>query len=132
MQTDFIALLLASPGISALCGSRINWRKRPQGEAVPAIVLFLISQTGEYVYRGASSLKFARVQCDLYAETYGEALALEKVFVAVVDRYRGKFGNTVFNGIFLDNRREGDDPGKNDAAQLFRVSIDLLIKHKEL
>ena len=132
MRVDLLNLMLADVGLLALCGDRMYWFERPQSGDVPAIVLHLVSKPVFYTTKGASSRKFARVQCNLYAAGDLEFVALSEAFEAAVSGYKGTVGTTVFNGIFIDGWRENIDPGKSDAEKLFRVSIDLRVWYKEL
>ena len=43
MEEALVAYLLANAGLTAIVGNRINWTTRPQGAAVPAVVLTKVS-----------------------------------------------------------------------------------------
>ena len=132
MRVDLLNLMLADAGLTALCSDRMSWFERPQDGGTPAIVLHMISDVPSYTYQGEGSRKFNRVQCNLYAETDLEIVALATAFKSAVSGYRGIVGATNFKGIFIDGSREGVDPGKSDDEKLFVVSIDLRIHHKEI
>ena len=131
MRVDLLNLMLADLGLAALCGDRMYWFERPQGGDVPAIVLHLISNPVFYTYKGESSRKFCRVQCNLYAASDLEFVALSDAFKPVVSGFKGTVGTTGFKGVFIEGWRESFDPGKSDAEKLFRVSIDLRVNYQE-
>ena len=132
MQEDLLTLLLADSGLAAQCGDRIFWGERPQGGAVPALVLHLITRRDDYTLSGPVTAKMTRVQFDIFAETYGEATLSARALSTLLDGYLGTTGNTEFMGIFLDGQQNQRIAGSNDAETLFRVSIDALIHHKEI
>lgn len=131
MKADLRSLLLADIGLAALCDDRIYWFERPQSDATPGIVLHLISKPINYTYKGESSRKFSRVQCNLYDSTDMGIEALGKAFQSAVSGFKGNVGVTEFKGIFVEGWRESPDIGKTEEERLFRFSIDLKINYKE-
>ena len=132
MKADLRSLMLVDIGLAALCDDRIYWFERGQGDPTPGIVLHQISKPINYTYKGESSRKFSRVQCNLYTETDMEIEALGAAFQNAVSGVKGTVGTTIFNGIFIDGWRDGVDPGTSDTEKVFRVSIDLRINYQEL
>lgn len=122
MEEQFRAILLASSGVTALVGTRINWGAIPQGSSMPAIVLNTISQNNGHTMQGPDGLQEARVQVDIYGTTYGATKALSRAVLAALDGYSG--GN--FQGIFHAGTRDGREGGTNEADRPFRVSTDFM------
>lgn len=120
MEKEFRAILMGSASVSAIVGDRIHFRRHPQGQPLPAVILNVASETGSHHMQGANSLREARVQVDLWADTYGEAKALHRAVKQEIDGYRG--GN--FQGVFFSVARDMDEGGTNEAARPFRVSAD--------
>lgn len=70
-------VLIAAGAVTALVpAARITPVVRTQGFIAPAILLQRISTTPTNHLRGSGSLDANRVQLDIYAETYAEALAI--------------------------------------------------------
>ena len=124
MEEEIRALLLSSPGITDVVGQNINWGAMPQGSGYPSVVLNVVSDTNEHTMSGPDRLIDARVQADIYAETYGEAKAGGKAIRALLDGYSG--GN--MQGIFHEGSR---DSGRNSGSEIdlpYRVSSDYMTK----
>jgi hypothetical protein len=131
MKEDFTTLLLASGTLAALVGTRITWLDRPQGAALPAIVLQQVSDVPDYHMGGAQGFRHSRIQCDCWALTYASVTAVEKALHTLLSGYRGIVGQTNFQAIFIENTRESREAGTNDADRFYRSSVDLIIHHKE-
>jgi len=132
MQENLVALLLADTAIAAKCGTRIYWLERPQGSIAPAIVLNIVSRRNRYTMSGPEAQKMTRVQADIFGATYGDTEMTARALVQKMDGFKGQQGTTEFAAVFLDGRRDQREAGTNDAERLFRVSIDLLIHHREI
>lgn len=131
MEPDLRALLLADAGVAALTG-RVAWGERPQGSALPAIVLTRVSGLPAYHMEGRATLVQTRVQADCWAATYADAWAVGAALDARLSGYRGNFGATRFHGVFSEGARDLRDAGADDADRFFRVSIDFIIHHSEI
>ena len=121
MEEQLRAILLASSGVTALApAARINWGAHPQGAALPALVLNVISDAEEYTMTGPDGLSQGRVQVDAYADTYAQAKQLSRAVLAALSGYRG--GG--FQGVFHVGTRDSREGGSNEADRPFRVSLD--------
>jgi hypothetical protein len=127
MEEDLRAILLASSGVTALVGTRINFGTHPQGQLMPAIVLNTISADNGHTNSGPDSLLTGRVQVDSYGLTYGATKALSRAVLAALDGYRG--GS--FQGIFHAGSRDSREGGSNEADRPYRVSTDFLTNWSE-
>ncbi|MDZ7906335.1 MAG: DUF3168 domain-containing protein [Cypionkella sp.] len=126
MEEAFRARLLASSGVTALCGTRIDWGSRAQGALLPAIALHGISGAENYHLKGPDGLLQARVQVDCWAMSYGSAKALSRAVLASLSGYRG--GN--FRGVFHEATRDDRESGTNEATRPFRTSLDFNVNWK--
>jgi hypothetical protein len=126
MEQDFVALLLADAGISALVGTKINWGIAEQGDSPPYIVLNIVSDPPDYTFEGQDDLKTTRVQIDSRALTYLAMWSLKEAVRTKLSGFKGTQGSTQFQGIFIDadtDEYEFDEtPNK-----LFRRRIDVMI-----
>jgi hypothetical protein len=125
-QAALRARLLAASPITALVAQRVYWMSRPQGSALPAITLQTISDEREQHMKGFHGVQSARVQVDVWGETYGSVRDIaNKVIAALVP------ANTA-NGIrfdrgFVDSIRDLGE--RTETAFLHRASIDFIIHH---
>jgi len=126
METALIAKLLASAGVTALVSTRINWSRRPQGAALPAIVLHRISGIPDYHHSGTSGLVSSRVQVDCYGVSYGSAKAVARAVEAAITAQTFTQGATRFDVILLDNERDSSTEPTPDT--LFLTSLDLVVQ----
>ena len=127
MEETLVALLLNDTGVSILAGNRVNWSERPQGAALPAVILHKISGVRDYNMDGASNLVSSRVQADCWALTYGDAMQLSRAVRNVLSGYR----NGDLQGAFIDAERQSVEKETDGAQRYFRVSLDFIIWHAE-
>jgi len=123
MEEDLLALLLASSGVTALVGDRIDWGAIPQGRPWPCVALHLISDPGDHTLDGPTGMMAARVQVDAWALTIGEAVVLGRAVRDALDGYRDdKFGS-----VLRVNRRTDRDGSHADRP--FRDSTDFIVHY---
>jgi len=120
MEEAIRALLLASSGVTALVGTRVNFGAHPQGQDYPAIVLNTISDIEDHHMNGAGGLSQGRVQVDVYAGTYGAAKVASRAVKTALHFHRD---SNFFLILHLSTRdtREG---GTNEADRPHRVGMD--------
>lgn len=123
MQEALLTLLASLP--------RVTWGQRPQASALPAVVLTVVGESPAYTYASGVRLRSTRVQADIYAGTYAEAVEIDRQLVPRVDGYRGAVGDTTFAGIFLESRFDAVETPAAGATPIHRISRDLMVKHKE-
>jgi hypothetical protein len=127
MEEAIIARLLGESGVAAIVTTRIFPGSRPQGSALPAIVLNRISGGPEYADDGEVGLEQARIQIDCWAATYGEAKLLARAVTACLSAVEGTVGATVFQSIELDIERDLREGGSAAADYPYRTALDFLI-----
>lgn len=107
MEDDLIALLRTAPAVTALVpATSINWRRHPQGAALPSIVLRVINDRPEYVVSDTTDFSSARVQIDCWALSYGAAKNVSRAVLARLSGYRAG----IFHRVHLMGSRDTHDP----------------------
>lgn len=124
MEAALIAKLLATAGVTALVSTRINWSRRPQGAALPCIVLHRVSGLPDVHHAGASGLVVSRVQVDCWGASYGSAKAVARAVEAAITAQTFTQGATRFDVILIDSER---DDSTDETTPLFRTSLDLMV-----
>jgi hypothetical protein len=124
MEAALMAKLLASAGITALVSTRINWSRRPQGSALPCIVLHRIDGTPDVHHGGASGLVQSRVQVDCWGASYGAAKAIARAVETAVTAQTFTQGAIRFDVILVADER---DSTFDETTPIFRTSLDLLV-----
>lgn len=106
----------------------IAWNTRPQATGLPAIVLQQVSGAVDEHFEGRFSAQEARVQLDIFGETFAQAQAL---YAGVEARLSQPFqqGGWAIK-CFIDSRR--DTAEQAASRTIHRISIDLITWHKEL
>jgi hypothetical protein len=127
MEAALLAKLLATAGVTALVSTRINWTRRPQGEALPCIVLHRIDGTPDYHHGGASGLVESRVQVDCWGASYKTAKGVARAVEAAVTAQTFTQGAIRFDVILIADERDSTFDEKPDT--LFRTSLDLMVRH---
>lgn len=126
MEAALIAKLLATAGVTALVSTRINWSRRPQGAALPAIVLHRVSGLPDVHHAGASGLVVSRVQVDCWGASYGSAKGVARAVETAITAQTFTQGATRFDVILIDSER---DDSTDETTPLFRTSLDLMVHH---
>jgi hypothetical protein len=121
-----IAKLLATAGVTALVSTRVNWSRRPQGAALPAIVLHRVSGLPDVHHGGASGLVVSRVQVDCWAASYGSAKAVARAVETAITAQTFTQGAVRFDVILIDSER---DDSTDETTPIFRTSLDLMVHH---
>jgi hypothetical protein len=110
--------------VTALVSTRINWSRRPQGSALPCIVLTRIDGAPDVHHAGRSGLVQSRVQVDCWASTYGAAKAIARAVEDAVTAQAFTQGATRFDVILIADER---DNTFDEITPLFRTSLDLMV-----
>jgi hypothetical protein len=130
MQVGITTHLLANGPLTGAVGTHISWASRPQGEALPGLVLFRLPGTRDVNMAGRSGLVETRVQIDSWAADYLSAAANAKLALKAFDSLPGQTISGVdFLGAFPEGDRddyEGDLPDRK-----YRTSFDVRVWHTE-
>lgn len=126
MQADFIQLLLAAPAVAGVVDNRVWPAARPQGSPLPAIVCTRISGQPGYDDDGEIGLETARIQVDMWAETYTQAKDLSRLVRTTLSAFSGVQGGTNFSYIMLDEERDQREQGGSQTDYPFRVIMDFI------
>lgn len=133
MEEALIAHLLAFGGLTDIVGQRITPALRPQGSALPALVVTKISDLPDYTMQGPSGLASSRIQIDAWASTYaGAKTAARQVEerLSGMDASIGDGGSpekfTILRGGFMQNESDSFERGQG-GVDLYRVSQDYII-----
>lgn len=133
MEEALVAHLLADAALGALVDDRITWAVRPQGSALPALVLTRIDSLPDYTMAGPSGLVSSRIQVDSWAVIYAAAKEAARAAEAVLsgvdaDVSDGNSPATItrLRGGFKQGERD-DFEKSAGGAELYRVSQDFII-----
>jgi hypothetical protein len=123
MQGALRARVIAAATAAA---DRVYWVERPQSSALPAITLQVISGDRPQTMSGFQDTRTARVQMDVWADTYAQAHAVRDAAIAALapkETSNGvQFGRMFFEG-------EQDFAERTDIKTIHRASVDLIVWH---
>lgn len=133
MEEDFRELLLSAAVAGTLFTPdiEVNWDAHPQGEALPGVVLTLISGAEGYTQAGRDGLLRATVQVDVYGPDHAPVVGIAREIRDALSGYRGEGPGGFFEGIFLTATRSGREGGTNEAERPFRHSMDFDVNWRE-
>lgn len=114
--------LLANPAIAAMA-QKIAWIDRPMGSALPAITLMQVGAGRNYTHGGADDLTQPLVQFDFWAASQWEAVQLERLVTAELER-ASTIGGVVFGMAFLESQQDFDPEKIDDGTTVFRRTAD--------
>lgn len=127
-----LARLLASPAVTDVVASRIHWLRRPQGGALPALVLSQVSRVSEGdTLDDEGPLWSSRIQIDCFADGatgFSTSRALARAAKATLVEPGDVNGLDLFGA---DSDGPTDFTEDTASGPLFRASIDLTIRHGE-
>ncbi|MET3662500.1 tail completion protein gp17 [Aquamicrobium ahrensii] len=120
MEQELTALLTSA-------APRRFWGRAPQtpAPARPYITLSRVSGVRRYHNQGADDLVASRVQIDVYGDTYVSAQNTGNAVIAVLSGYHGG----TLQGVFIDSQRDLSGIDGSDPNELFRMSIDVIVRH---
>lgn len=125
MKADLTSQLLADVGLTPLVGPRIKWELRPQGAALPAIGLTMVSAPRDYTMQGRVGLTGYLVQLDVWAGTLASREAVADALITAIDN----LGGGSIKAAFIDNQRDsievGQGPDASGSSNFYRSSIDV-------
>ena len=123
MEQAFRAILRSATSVTAIAAaSQINFVNRPQGAALPAVVLRVVDDAAGLTLKGSDGLSAGRIQADCYGNTYAEAKSLSLAVRAVLHGYRG--GN--FRLVEHVDTRDENETGSNQADRPVSVGLDFI------
>lgn len=108
---------------------RCYWSRAPQSPAParPYVVLHRISGVRGYTFQGDDGLVESRVQIDVFADTYASVRSTADAITETISGHR----DTNFRGIFIDTERSLPGLDGPDPNELFRISIDAIVWHRQ-
>ena len=124
MEAALRAYLLADGGLSALV-QKIAWFERPQGSALPVIVLQKVTIDRGYTFAGPDGLHGESVQFDIWGLSAGAVLTIRDALIAVLET-PGAQGGVQFSGSFLNSERQTVEDVAG-VGSVFRVSLDAVV-----
>ena len=121
MDDALFALLTGNAAITARVAGRVYWGLMPQGYALPALVLNVISGADAPHLTGTDGFWRYRVQIDCYAPDRPAARLLSRDVINLLNGHTGGW----FNAVFLDTVREQFEDAA--AGRPSRISLDFNI-----
>lgn len=110
-----------------VAGGAVYRDERPQGSALPAVILLVVSDPRPSTYEGRQVLRETRVQLDCQAASRGAADDIAEAAIAAAET-AGIYGATRFSRSFVDSQRTYSE--RSDASgTTFVNSLDLMIWH---
>lgn len=121
MEAALRARLLADSGLSALV-EKIAWFERPQGSALPAIVLQKVTIDRGHTFNGPDGYHGEGVQFDIWARSGPVVLQIRDALIPVLET-PGAQGAVQFTTCFLNSERQTIEDVAG-VGVVFRVSLD--------
>lgn len=126
MEEALIQQLLADPGLAAVFGERMSWGLRPQAEALPGLVLQLVSASPDYTLDGRQGLRGSLVQFDCWGSSYLEAKRGARALTAALDALAAPIKRAFIVNL-RDTAEAAEGPAPGGSVTFYRSSIDARI-----
>lgn len=125
METALRSRLKDNAGVAAITG-QIHWSVRPQGSALPAIVLTGVADDRAQHFNGLAGYRSTRIQVDCYAASKAQAVALREAAIAALLPGETKSGVTFLRSFVNTVLDRGD---QTETGFVHREMIDLTCWH---
>lgn len=126
-QGALLAHLRAAAGVTSLIGTKSYWEQVPQGTPRPYVTMLDVTQLRPQTLKGWD-LEAARVQIDVWADTYGSKQAIMKAVLTALVPAHTNNGHTFQRADVALGPR--DIAGERDGTTpVFRKTVDLILYH---
>lgn len=123
MEEALTAQLIAA----GVASGRVYWAERPQGSALPAVVLYKISVTPVDSDDDGDDLVATRVQCDCLGPTALDAITTCRALKAALPKSFERDGVS-FQGAYHDGELQ-DFATSTAGERVHRNSVDFILWH---
>jgi len=117
-------------GLSALVASRVYPMRLPQSPTYPAVTYQRVAGERTPAMGADTGVMAAVVQLDAWGATYPSAKAVAKQVRLALERHRNGSSDPEILDIFIE-RDQDLDPAEEPVPDLFRVSLDFRVWHRE-
>lgn len=126
-----IARLEAAIPVTAMTGTRIYWINRPQGDALPALVLQGVSENPTQHLKGFDDMTEARIQVACLAEKFSDSRLLAKAVKAALVPHATVVDPAGNDVLFWRAGVEGPrDLGNQEGTRfVHRAVVDFIIRY---
>ena len=109
--------------VTSLAGNRVTVDFIPEDSVMPALLLYIVSESAEDCLSGFVGFETAKIRVECYGETRSQADALHAAARAALNGERGVYSNTFIKGIGQDTGRVYlvDKPNDGTDHWLFRT-----------
>jgi hypothetical protein len=126
MHQALTELIMNAPGVEGLAGGRVHWGLLPaEVTAAPFVILQVIGDSPTYHQGGNGGVNRARVQIDVWAESYGKMIALRGAAAGAVDGYSGTLAGQSLQRVTIEQTRDMGTEEAGPVGRLHRGSVDI-------
>lgn len=112
-------------GISDILSDRIYPRIPQIDEATPFIVYSKISKVAVDKFQQSSNLRAIRIQIDIYADDYDDALEVRDIVVPGLERWSDAGSDPVVSDTFLENEIDLYE----DKTEQVHIALDFILHY---
>ena len=111
--------ILATPGITALIGSRFHWDVVPQDTALPYVIAINVSDVPEHTHQGEINMRSPMIQFTAYAATKVAAAAVATQIKTALSDYQGTLTDVYVHHTMLANEFSSCDKTADGTQTIF-------------
>ena len=124
--------LLSVSAVTNLVGTRIYPLTLPQGVTLPAVRYQRISGNSDNYVAGTTGAAMARIQFDVFANSYASGEALREAIRQAIDPFTGTSSGVIIHSCNAANHMDlFDFPVHGDSAGRYQMVSDYEIVHSE-
>jgi hypothetical protein len=127
LEQALYTYLQTQSGVTNLVSTRVHPLRLPQEVTLPAVSFQKISAERPHAMGADPGIVFARIQFDSWNTTLLATYSVAAALRTALSRYSGTHDSVVILDIFLEDEESVDE----DQVDLFRVSQDYLVMHRE-
>lgn len=126
METALRARLLADATVAAIVGTRVDWDVRPQGDALPALVLETVNGTRSQHHSGFDTFQPTDVQFNCFAGSKKIAVDLREAVIAAITPAANAGGTAFLRAQNVETRQRPDNVS---TGIIYREIVEATIWH---
>lgn len=124
--------LLTKTAITDIVGQRIYADQLPQGATIPAVVMYIASESYDHALDGLAGMIHTRVQFECLADTRKISHAIADAIIwCGADQLKGLTNSIDFRSVMIeDGRRAYNDPDTSGGdQQRYVTTFDFMVHH---
>jgi hypothetical protein len=129
LEEALVAYLLEYPGLTTLIGQRLYPDELSQGEKLPAVLYFKVSDVKDHTLAGQNKLERPIFQMTVFAVTKTDARAVANKIKTALNDYVGFMGGIFIQKIELQNELSNLETSSDGIIKVYTEDLEYQINY---